>query len=87
MFGTRYIGAIHGLSLTTWSMAGILGPVLVNYIREFNVTHVPPAQAYNITMYVMARPVGPWLHLQCVHPPVDERHTCGESHLGGKPQR
>ena len=55
MFGTRYVGAIHGLLLTAWSMAGIFGPVLVNYIREYNVTHgVPKAQAYNITMYIMA---------------------------------
>jgi MFS family permease len=55
MFGTRYVGAIHGLLLTAWSTAGILGPVLVNYIREYNVTHgVPKAQAYNVTMYIMA---------------------------------
>ena len=55
MFGTRYVGAIHGLLLTAWSMAGIFGPVLVNYIREHNVTHgVPKAQAYNVTMYIMA---------------------------------
>jgi MFS family permease len=55
MFGTRYVGAIHGLLLTAWSMAGIFGPVLVNYIREYNVTHgVAKAQAYNVTMYVMA---------------------------------
>ena len=55
MFGTRYVGAIHGLLLTAWSMAGIFGPTLVNYIREYNVTHgVAKAQAYNVTMYVMA---------------------------------
>ena len=55
MFGTRYVGAIHGLLLTAWSMAGIFGPVLVNYIREYNITHgVPKAQAYNVTMYIMA---------------------------------
>ncbi len=55
MFGTRYVGAIHGLLLTAWSMAGIFGPVLVNYIRQYNVTHgVAKAQAYNVTMYVMA---------------------------------
>jgi MFS family permease len=55
MYGTRYVGAIHGLLLTAWSMAGIFGPVLVNYIREYNVTHgVAAAQAYNVTMYVMA---------------------------------
>jgi hypothetical protein len=55
MFGTRYVGAIHGLLLTAWSTAGIVGPVLVNYIRQYNLDHgVPPAQAYNITMYIMA---------------------------------
>jgi MFS family permease len=55
MFGTRYVGAMHGLLLTAWSMAGIFGPVLVNYIREYNITHgVAKAQAYNVTMYVMA---------------------------------
>jgi MFS family permease len=55
LYGTRYVGAIHGLLLTAWSMAGIFGPVLVNYIREYNVTHgVPKAQAYNTTMYIMA---------------------------------
>src|ERR1700685_4186671 len=55
MFGTRYVGAIHGMLITAWAMAGIFGPVLVNYIREYNVTHgVAKAQAYNVTMYVMA---------------------------------
>ncbi|HUN45888.1 MAG TPA: OFA family MFS transporter [Stellaceae bacterium] len=55
MFGTRYVGAIHGMLITAWSMAGIFGPVLVNYIREYNLNHgVAKAQAYNITMYVMA---------------------------------
>src|SRR5262249_49368568 len=32
MFGTRFVGAIHGRLLTAWSTAGIIGPVLVNYI-------------------------------------------------------
>jgi hypothetical protein len=55
MFGTRYVGAIHGMLLTAWSMAGIFGPVLVNYIRQYNVDHgVARAAAYNVTMYVMA---------------------------------
>jgi len=55
MFGTRYVGAIHGWLITAWSMAGIFGPVLVNYIREYQIDQgVPKAQAYNVTMYVMA---------------------------------
>ena len=55
IYGTRYVGAINGLLMTAWSMACIFWPVLVNYIREYNVTHgVPKAQAYNTTMYIMA---------------------------------
>jgi MFS family permease len=55
MFGTRYVGAIHGMLITAWSAAGIIGPVLVNYIRQYNLDHgVAKAQAYNNTMYVLA---------------------------------
>ena len=75
MFGTRYVGAIHGILLTAWSAAGIAGPVLINYIREYNVTHgVPKAQAYNTTMYIMAGllVVG-FLANLCVKA-VDKRH-------------
>jgi MFS family permease len=55
MFGTRMVGAIHGRLLTAWSTAGILGPVLVNYIREYQLDHgVPRAEAYSITMYILA---------------------------------
>jgi hypothetical protein len=49
------VGAIHGRLLTAWSAAGVAGPVLVNYIREYQIERgVPPAQAYNVTMYLMA---------------------------------
>ena len=37
MFGTHFVGAIHGRLLTAWSTAGIIGPVVVNYIREFQL--------------------------------------------------
>lgn len=55
VFGTRYVGAIHGWLITAWSMAGVFGPVLVNYIRQYQIeSGVPKAQAYNNTMYIMA---------------------------------
>jgi MFS family permease len=54
MFGTQMVGAIHGLLLTAWSAAGIFGPVIVNYIREYQLDHgVPRAAVYDITMYVL----------------------------------
>lgn len=34
MFGTQFVGAIHGRLLTAWSTAGILGPVVVNYLHD-----------------------------------------------------
>jgi MFS family permease len=55
LFGTRMVGAIHGRVLTAWSTAGVLGPVLVNYIRDYQLDHgVPRAEAYSITMYILA---------------------------------
>jgi hypothetical protein len=55
MFGTAQVGAIHGRLLTAWSAAGVAGPVLVNYIREYQVNHgVAKADAYTTTMYLMA---------------------------------
>jgi MFS family permease len=54
IFGTYQVGAIHGRLLTAWSVAGVLGPVLVNYIRQYQIdSGVPKAQAYSITMYIM----------------------------------
>ena len=55
IFGTRFVGGIHGRLLTAWSIAGVLGPVLVNYLREYQIGQgVAKADAYNITMYIMA---------------------------------
>jgi hypothetical protein len=50
-----HVGAIHGRLLTAWSLAGVAGPVLVNYIREYNIAHgVAKSEAYSVTMYLMA---------------------------------
>jgi MFS family permease len=54
MFGTQFVGAIHGRLLTAWSTAGIIGPVVVNYLREFQLAAgVPRDQLYNSTMYIL----------------------------------
>jgi MFS family permease len=55
VFGTGQVGAIHGRLLTAWSIAGITGPSLVNYIREYQIKHgVLKADAYTTAMYIMA---------------------------------
>ena len=74
IFGTQYVGAIHGRLLTAWSTAGVLGPVLVNYIREYQIARgVPNAQAYNVTMYVLAGLLVIGLICNLLVRPVDKR--------------
>ena len=55
IFGTQFVGAIHGRLLTAWSTAGIIGPVVVSYIREFEIAAgVPRESVYDVTLYVLA---------------------------------
>jgi MFS family permease len=55
LFGTQFVGAIHGRLLTAWSAAGLLSPLLINIIRDYQLNHgVPRAQAYSVTLYIMA---------------------------------
>jgi MFS family permease len=54
IFGTQFVGAIHGRILTAWSTAGIVGPVVVNYMREYQLgLGIPREQVYNQTMYIL----------------------------------
>ncbi|MBK8147319.1 MAG: OFA family MFS transporter [Acidobacteria bacterium] len=55
LFGTQMVGAIHGRLLTAWSVAGVLGPVLVNYLNDWQIkSGVEKAAAYDTTMYVLS---------------------------------
>jgi MFS family permease len=55
LFGTHQVGAIHGRLLTAWSAAAIVGPTIVTYVREAQLARgVPKAQAYTVSLYVMA---------------------------------
>jgi len=55
MFGTQFVGAIHGRLLTAWSTAGILGPVVVNYMHDVRLeAGVPFDQVYASIFYVLA---------------------------------
>ena len=85
MFGTRMVSAIHGRLLTAWSTAGVLGPVLVNYIREYQLAAgLPPAQAYNVTMYILAGLLAVGLICNLLVRPVSEKHYMKEEHSGEK---
>ncbi len=75
IFGTRFVGGIHGRLLTAWSTAGVLGPVLVNYIREYQINHgVAKADAYTTTLYIMASLLAAGFVCNLLMREVHERH-------------
>ncbi len=77
MFGTQFVGAIHGRLLTAWSTAGIVGPVVVNYLHDTRIASgVAPGEVYGPIFYILAgmlvvgfianllvRPVNPKWHM------------------------
>jgi MFS family permease len=55
MFGTQFVGAIHGRLLTAWSTAGVIGPLVINQIREAQIASgVPREQVYDRTLLILA---------------------------------
>ena len=59
LFGTAQVGAIHGRLLTAWSAAGIVGPLLISGLREYQRHHgVPATEAYSVTMLILAGLLG-----------------------------
>ena len=75
IFGVLHVGAIHGRLLTAWSVAGVAGPVLVNYIRDYQIAHgVARANAYSGTMYLMAGLLVVGFSLNAAVRAVDARH-------------
>ena len=77
IFGTQFVGAIHGRILTAWSTAGIVGPVVVNYMHDTRLASgIAPDQIYGPIFYILAgmlvvgfianllvRPVDPKWHM------------------------
>jgi MFS family permease len=54
LFGTYQVGAIHGRLLTAWSVAGVLGPLIINWIADSQKAagHSGPA-LYTTSLYIM----------------------------------
>jgi MFS family permease len=85
LFGTQHVGAIHGRLLTAWSVAGILGPVVVNYIREHQLARgLPPDQAYNMTLYILAAFLLGGLICNLLVRPVADRHFMSDAELAAE---
>jgi MFS family permease len=82
LFGTQMVGAIHGRLLTAWAAAGVLGPILINYIREYQIANgVPKAQAYDVTMYVLAGLILLGLLCNLLVRPVADKHFMNDAEL------
>jgi MFS family permease len=54
LFGTYQVGAIHGRLLTAWSVAGVLGPLIINAIADAQAAAGRSGPAlYTTSLYIM----------------------------------
>jgi MFS family permease len=55
IFGTRFVGAIHGRLLTAWSTAGVLGPLVVANMRDARIAAgIPRVEVYQPIYWTLA---------------------------------
>jgi MFS family permease len=82
MFGTQHVGAIMGRLLTAWSAAGILGPLAVSSLRDYQLArNVPPAQVYDLIAYVLCGLLALGFVCNLLVRPVAREHFMTESEL------
>jgi MFS family permease len=82
IFGTQMVGAIHGRLITAWSVAGLVGPMLIAGVRQFQLDHgVPHNLVYDRTLYIMAFLLLCGLVCNVFVRPVDPRHSMSEEEL------
>ncbi|WP_085314986.1 OFA family MFS transporter [Derxia lacustris] len=82
LFGTQMVGAIHGRLLTAWATAGILGPVVVNYMRDYQLgLGIPREQVYNQTMTILAGMLMVGLVCNLLIRPVADKHFMTDAEL------
>lgn len=82
LFGTQMVGAIHGRLLTAWATAGILGPVVVNYMRDYQLgLGMPREQVYNQTMYILVGMLLVGLVCNLLVRPVADKHFMTDAEL------
>ncbi len=85
LFGTQMVGAIHGRLLTAWATAGILGPVVVNYMREYQLgLGIPREQVYNQTMFILVGMLVVGFVCNLLIKPVDPKFFMSEAELAAE---
>lgn len=84
MFGTQFVGAIHGRLLTAWSAAGIVGPLLISKLREAQLAAgVSRADAYNETLYILCGLLAAGMVCNALIRPVAQEHHMSAADLAG----
>ena len=82
IFGTQHVGAIHGRLLTAWSTAGILGPAIMSYVREYQLSQgIPEAEAYNSSFTMLALLLVLGFILNYFVKPLDKKHFMSDAEL------
>ena len=82
LFGTQFVGAIHGRLLTAWSTAGILGPMVVNYLHDVRLASgVPYAEVYGPIFHALAGMLVVGLLANLLVRPVASRHFMTDAEL------
>lgn len=85
IFGTQMVGAIHGRLLTAWATAGVLGPVVVNYMREYQLgLGIPREQVYNQTMYILVGMLVVGLICNLLVKPLDDKWFMTDEELAAE---
>lgn len=80
LFGTHHVSAIRGQLLTAGSVAGVLGPVLVNYMREYQIAHgADKASAHRTVLRVMTCLLVIGFIANFLVHPVDQKYWMTES--------
>ena len=87
MFGTQYVGAIHGRLLTAWSTAGVIGPLVITQIPQMQIAAgVSREQAYEKTLYILAAFLVAGFICNMLIRPVAERWFMTETNAAGLSQ-
>lgn len=83
LFGTQFVGAIHGRLLTAWSTAGVLGPVIVNYLHDVRLESGAVAHdfIYGSIFWVLACLLGIGLLAALAVRPVDSKYLMSEKEV------
>ncbi|HEY3784045.1 MAG TPA: OFA family MFS transporter [Steroidobacteraceae bacterium] len=82
IFGTQMVGAIHGRLITSWSVAGVVGPALIAKLREVQLAHgLPKNLVYDRTLYIMAGLLFVGFLCNLFVRPVNEKHLMSPEQL------